>query len=334
MADQPVNQNTSDEIDLRQLFQMIRRGFNRLGILFLRLFLYLKKNAIILISLVIGGALLGYGLKLITTDKMQIDVIVRPNLESKDYLYNVVGEIEASLRTENESFFKEMGIQMDDLKAFEISIEPVKDDSKKTTDKELEYLEILQKFENTALISDILRAEVLKNTEINHRITFTYKSAVGKEIAEKLIDYINSNDYFEELISVKTMNSTERIEKNGALIAQIDTLIESYSNNMNKGESSEIGKIVLDNGEKLDVRALLDLKNSLIRDIEIKRMELKEQVAPISIINFGKPHQVTKAFFGKKIILIPIILLSLFFLLSILRYLNKKASEIEAKQIH
>ena len=47
MAEQP-NNNTSDEIDLGQLFQMIGRGFNKLGISFLRLFLYLKKRAFIL----------------------------------------------------------------------------------------------------------------------------------------------------------------------------------------------------------------------------------------------------------------------------------------------
>ena len=45
MADQPAHQNTSDEIDLGQLFQMIGKWFNKLGVFFLRVFLYLN-NAI------------------------------------------------------------------------------------------------------------------------------------------------------------------------------------------------------------------------------------------------------------------------------------------------
>ena len=126
MADQPVNQNSSDEIDLGQLLQMIGKGFNKLGIFFLHVFLYFKKNALILAALVVLGGAAGYGLKYVTSEKMQLDVIVRPNLESKDYLYDVISEIESNIRTKNASFFKEIDISIEDLKGFEISIEPVK----------------------------------------------------------------------------------------------------------------------------------------------------------------------------------------------------------------
>jgi len=331
MADQPVNQNTSDEIDLGQLFQMIGKWFNKLGILFLRLFLYFKKNAIILFGLLVLGGAIGYGLKFITTDKMQIDVIVRPNLESKDYLYDVVAEIESNIKSKNESFLNRYEISQEDLKGFEISIEAVKKESAENADKELEYLEILQKFQNTDLISDVLREELLKNTELNHRISFKYNNTKGEEIAHKLLDHINSNSYFKELLLVQKENSSERIEKNEVLIAQIDTIIKSFSENLNKASSSlDTGKLVLQNEEKLNVTGLISLKTRLIEDIEAKKIELKQLTTPISIINFGNPHEVSKAFFGKKIILIPLLLIAMFFLFSILRYLNKKASEIDA----
>ncbi len=69
MADnQPNNpQNSSDEIDLGQLFRMIGNGFNNLFKAFLRLFLYLKKNVIILLSLIIVGGAIGYGLNQIVS---------------------------------------------------------------------------------------------------------------------------------------------------------------------------------------------------------------------------------------------------------------------------
>jgi len=331
MADQPVKQNTTDEIDLGQLFQMIGRGFNKLGIFFLRVFLYLKKNAIILSALVVLGGVLGYGLKFITSEKMQIDVIVRPNLESKDYLYDVISEIESNIKAKNESFFGELGISLDELKGFEVSIEPVNKDMEKAAEKQLEYLEILQKFQNTDLVSDVLREELLKNTELNHRISFKYVNTNGSSIAKRLIDYINSNSYFKELLTVYTENSEARIKQNEVLIEQIDTLIQGYSKNLSKTDNTlETGRLVLQNEESLNVTGLFGLKTRLIEDIEAKKMELKQLTSPIGVINFGNPHQVSKPFFGKKIILIPIILVSLFFLLSILRYLNRKAGEIEA----
>jgi hypothetical protein len=331
MADQPVNQNTTDEIDLGQLFQMISKGFNKLGIFFLRIFLYLKKNALILASLVVLGAAIGYGLKFISSDKMQIDVIVRPNLESKDYLYDVVSEIESNIKAKNESFFGEIGISLEEIKGFEVSIEPVKKDMEKAAEKQLDYLEILQKFQNTDLISDVLREELLKNTELNHRISFKYIEPSGSLVAKRLIDYINSNAFFKELLAVHTENSIARIKQNEVLIAQIDTIIKGYSEKLSKPENAlDSGRLVLQNEESLNVAGLLSFKSRLIEDIETRKMELKELTSPIGVINFGNPHQVKKAFFGKKIILIPIVLVSLFFLLSILRYLNRKAAEIEA----
>ena len=330
MADQPVNQNNSDEIDLGQLFQMLRNGFNKLGVFFLRLFIYLKKSALILIGLVVLGVAIGYGLKFITTEKVQLDVIVRPNLESKDYLYDVISEIESNIKDKNPTFLNRLDITGEDLKGFEISIVAVKKEEKEDNEKQLEYLEVLQKFQNTDLIADVIREELLKKTELNHRITFTYKNSNGEEIARKLLDYINSNGYFTELLSVQKENSRERIQKSEVLIAQIDTIIQSYSKNLNKQSSPlETGKLVLQNEERLNVTGLITLKTELIEDIEEKKMELKQLNGPISIINFGNPHQVGKAFFGKKIIVLPLLFIAIFFLLSFLKYLNRKASEIE-----
>ena len=330
MADQPVNQNNSDEIDLGQLFQMLRNGFNKLGVFFLRLFIYLKKSALILIGLVVLGVAIGYGLKFITTEKVQLDVIVRPNLESKDYLYDVISEIESNIKDKNPTFLNRLDITGEDLKGFEISIVAVKKEEKEDNEKQLEYLEVLQKFQNTDLIADVIREELLKKTELNHRITFTYKNSNGEEIARKLLDYINSNGYFTELLSVQKENSRERIEKSEVLISQIDTIIQSYSKNLNKqGSPLETGKLVLQNEERLNVTGLITLKTELIEDIEEKKMELKQLNGRISIINFGNPHQVGKAFFGKKIIVLPLLFIAIFFLLSFLKYLNRKASEIE-----
>ncbi len=70
-----------------------------------------------------------------------------------------------------------------------------------------------------------------------------------------------------------------------------------------------------------------NLKNSLIQDIESKKIELEDRTEVIKVINFGKSQPVRKSFFGKAIVIIPIGLIGLFFLASFLRYLNKKALE-------
>lgn len=325
------NQNPSDEIDLGQLFQMIQKGLDRILRGFLRLFLYLKKNALILVGLLVLGAAIGFGLNQIVTKKMKTEVIVKPNLESKNYLYDVVNEIQANIEAKDTSFFQPFGISLDKLRDFKVEIEPVEGDLKgKNLEDQMKYLETLQNFQNTTMISQVIRDEILNNSSLNHRISFFYKDAVyGQECAQKLIDYINSNPYFEELIQIYQENAKERIEKNEAVIRQLDDLITNYSEKIGeKRNSLGEGRIVLDNEEGLDMKGLFELKNSLIRDTERKNLELKEQTNIVSIINFGRPQQVQKPFFGKNIVLLPTILVGIFFLGSIIKYLNKKSSEI------
>ena len=62
-------------------------------------------------------------------------------------------------------------------------------------------------------------------------------------------------------------------------------LITRYSDKMASTESQFTDqRIILDNEKQLDIAELFELKNSLIRDIERKKLELQEQKDAISII--------------------------------------------------
>ena len=328
----PANQqSTSDEIDLGQLFQMIKRGFERLFEAFLRLFLYLKKNALVLIGLAFLGAAIGFGLNQIFTKAMKTEVIVKPNLESKNYLYNVVDEIQANLRAKDTSLLNLLGASKEQLKGFNLDINPLEEkEGNKNMEDQMKYLETLQTLQGTGIVKEVIQDEVLNNSSLSHRITFNYSDKInGQTYAKKLLKYINDNPYFRELVQVHRENAEQRIAQNNAILQQLNELIFNYSKNLAKKENnSQEGTIVLSDGEETDIRGLFELKNSLIRDIEQKKLELKQQVDPIRIINFGKPQRVQKAFFGRSIVLIPTVLIGMFFLWSFLRYLNKKALEM------
>lgn len=326
----PANQNSSDEIDLGQLFHMIGRGFNAIFQFFLRVFLYLKKNIFILIGLVIIGLAAGFGLNKIISKKLKTEVIVKPQMESKNYLYDVVEEIQSNISARDTLFFKSIGIDEIDFAGLEVIIAPV-DDNKESTESEMKYLELLQSFENTDAIADIVRAELQNKSSFNHRITFFYKNpALGKVFAKKVMEYINTNPYFEGLIEISRTNANSRIQENQILLKQVDEIISNYTNSLGaKGNSTISDRIVLDNQEQVNIADLFEYKNLLIRDIEAKKIELMERTEPISIINFGKPQVVRKSLFGKNIVLIPVLLILLFFSISFLRFLNKKTKELK-----
>lgn len=330
MADkQPNNpQNSSDEIDLGQLFQLIGRGFNTIFRFFLRVFLYLKKNIAILAALVIIGLAIGYGLNQIISKKLKTEVIVKPQMESKNFLYDVIDEVQSNIEAKDTLFFESIGIDKIDFDGLEVSISRVVEVG--TSEMDMQYLELLQSFENTDAIADIVRAELQNKSSFNHRITFFYKNAeLGNDFANKIMAYINSNQYFEGLIEIYRVNASSRIKENQDLLKQVDEIITNYATKMGKESTrADNGKIVLDNQETVNITGLFNLKNEIIRDIESKKIELQERTESIKVINFGKPQQVQKSFFGKNIVLIPLIFLGLFFLVSLLHYLNKKASEI------
>ena len=322
-ADQPT-----DEIDLGQLFRGIGRGFKSLFNGFLRVFLYLKRRAVILLVLAAVGLALGYGLSKIINKKQKIVVIVKPNWESKDYLYDVINEIQANLEARDTSFFRGIDVEMINFAGFEVLIEPV--GSKIDTPKdEIAYLELLQKFENTGMISDVLRVELMNMSSLNHRITFKYKDKEkGPIFAEQVMKYINGNGFFTEYATISRQNAELKITENSDLIRQIDQIIANYSVKSTEPFVATEGRIFLNDEQDLDLTSLLQLKNNLIKDTELKKIDLLNQKEAIRVINFGKPQEEQKSFFGKKIILIPTILIGLFLLFDFIKYLNRKALEL------
>ena len=342
MANQtPIN---SDEIDLGQFFQMIGKAFNKFFLSFLRFYKYLKKNSILLGALLIVGVAIGIAMNQITTNLMKIEVIVKPNIESRNYLYTVVDEIQANIKAKDIVFFKDLGIDVQNLKGFEITVEPITNNNN-DSNLEKEYLELLTEFgvssegdfseETPNPISEIVLAEILsKSTLFNHKISFYFKnSKLGQEYAKKLMTYINSNPYFTELIGVNNQNALKRIEKNTELVAQIDTLISSYAEKLTQKDNSiSDQKISFNNQENIDIKGILELKKDFINDIELKKVELNTTTEAINIINFGKPQEVKKAIYGKSIVLIPSLLFGIFFFISIIKYLNRKVKEIEILQ--
>ena len=330
MAKEPANNAPSnDEIDLGQLFQMIGKGFTRIFKAFLSVFLYFKRNAIILSALIIVGAVIGFGLNQFSTQKLKTEVIVKPQMESKNYLYDVINEIQANIKAKDTVFFSNMGIDIVDFSGLEIEISPV-NENRESSESEIKYLELLQSFENTEAIADIVRAELQNKSSFNHRITFYYKNAdFGREFAQKVLNYINTNTYFNRFLEVYRSNANARIDEDQKLLTQVDQIITNYTTGLAAiGSTSTNERIVLDNQEQVNIADIFEYKTGLIRDIEAKKLELEERTVPVSVINLGQPQVEQKSFFGKSIVLIPVIFVSVFFILSVLVYLNRKSKSI------
>jgi len=318
-----------EELDLGQIISIVSKGFQALFKGFLKLFLYLKRNLLWLFLLVLIGALLGYGWSTINAEKLKLEVIVRPNLESKYYLYDVVEEINGKIKSEAQAFGEALGIDPSQWKGFEIGVEPVLQRTQEEMDKEQQYLETLKAFQNSPTSADIIRGILLDQNNPEQRITFYYiNRETGPGMAKKIMNYINSNAYYKELAEIYRANANARLAQNDSLIAQIDRLVQVYSEKIGESTAVSQSPYVVEDSDALDVPALLQLKNNLIAQKEVRKIELLSLKEPLNIINFGSTQPVDVPFFGKAIIQVPTILLGLFFLFGIVRYLNRRAKEL------
>src|SRR5690606_29265738 len=100
--------------------------------------------------------IIGLVLKSITTKSLKTEVIVEPNLDSKGYLYDIVDEIAANLKAKDSTFFKPLGIDVDQLEGFAIEIAPVKGVGGDINEEaNMKYLELLQKFQDNTFVRDV-----------------------------------------------------------------------------------------------------------------------------------------------------------------------------------
>lgn len=320
-----------EEIDLRQLLGIIRRGFNSIFKGILRIFIFLKRNAIKLGALILIGVAVGLLLNSLIGNTLKTEVIVRPNFDSKDYLYDVINEIQANIIAKDTTFFNSIGIAIDEIKGVKIAIEPIEEElGKDELDNNLRFISVLQNFQDQTFVQEVLKSELFKKSIPKHRITCIYKDAsTGPRNVEKILNYLNDNSYFKELGKISLENASMRIVKNEELITQLDALISNYTKSLAENKTPGEGNIYLNGESSLNVPSLFSIKNRLIKEIEEKKIELREQNNIVGIVNVGKPQIELKPFFNKRLVSIPMYLLLAFFAISLIQYLNRKAKEIQ-----
>jgi len=287
---------------------------------------------------VLLGGLTGYLAGQFLDDKQQIEVIVTPNQDDADYLFNtrtylydVVEEVQAKLKGKDSAFFKSLGMDFGKMKGFEIEVTPLISQNTQIRESEERIMEALKEFGNSEALSDIAVAEFRNQSIRDHRLVFYFKEPTpGKEYVSRILEYLNSNAYYSRLVQIQKENAQKRIEQNDSLIAQIDRLVDVYTGKIDSERPSSGDQLFLENREVVNVPALLTLKNKLIMESEIKRLENEMKQDPITIISVGQPHKIIKPIFKKNLVFFPLLFVGAFLLFSFIRYLNGKAEELDA----
>jgi hypothetical protein len=324
-----MSTNSQDqEIDLGQIGKGIKNFFNGIVNSVFDFIFFLKKKKIIIGILFVTGIISGYLLDQ-KTKKFTSEVIVAPNLGGYDYLYAKVDLIKSKLKEGDITFFKSIGISKTDI-ILDIEVEPIIDiytfvntktaivDKTQST-QNFELMKLLAENED---INKVIKDEKTSKNYPHHKILITTTNKIkNNDVIDPILDYLNSDEYLNKILSITRENTFIKIKKNEEQILQVDKLISQISENLAKDKSASN---LVYNNENSEINSLFILKNSLINEIAEQRITLENIKLYIKDISTTTNSINSKGINNKMKFLLPFIFVIIYLILYGFMSLYKK----------
>ena len=348
MADQPIK-NTSDEIDLGQLFQLIGRGFRKLfdfissifkGIfhLFILFLLFLQKNFIVLATAIVFGAVGGFVADMYKTPKYISKMVVEPNFNSVQQLYN------------NIDFYNDLAKSEDSLtlsRALDVSVAEAATIKKVFVDSYSDENQKIQLFDefirelDTTTVKALDYESYLKNFNSMdarfHQISLVATDdQVAKKVQPAIVESISANEYFklQKRINDENLDLQERIYNQQ--LGEIDSLQQLYKRVLEKeAEKPMQGTNInlAENGESQNKElALVQERDVLKNQLVLLNRDRANKSSILNVISdFPARGVIVKGFWKSYKFVLPLLLLALAFLVLNLLTLNRYLKNYKAK---
>jgi len=267
------------EIDLSQIGKSISKGLQKVvNRCFDLLFFIQKKLLIVFVLLVIGG---GVGFYLDKEPNYTNEIVVIPNFGSNEYLYDKINLISLKLKEKDKAFFTKIGIN--NIKDF-ISIEIqhvngiynfINSESQKNN------FELVKLMAEDGDLDKIIEDKTTSKNYYLHSIKI--KTAIAynqKDLIDPLLNYLQQSEYFIKLQKIQQNNLEEKLVANKSLIAQIDQIVLSLSQNKT-GSSVSIS-------ENTGLSDLIQKKDNLILEnqkLATNRLEFDKIIKDQDIVS-------------------------------------------------
>ncbi|MEX0313259.1 MAG: hypothetical protein AB3N18_03705 [Allomuricauda sp.] len=351
MDHQPANQSNSDEIDLGQLFQIIGRGFqkffNFIGKIFKGLFhllilflLFIRKHFVILIVAVVAGGVGGYFLDNYSPEKYISKMVVEPNFNSVQQLYNNIDFYNDLARAQDSVT---LATALDITSKEAASIKKIFVDSYSDENQKIKLFDNFIRELYTTTIKTIDFENYLKNFNSLdarfHQISIiSTDNRVAKKTQSAIINSISVNDYFKLQKKINEENLMFQDSIYVQQLTEIDSLQSLYKRVLEKeAEKPMQGTNInlAENGESQNKELALVQEREVIKE---KLVELNEERANKSeilnvISDFPTRGVEQRGLWKSYKFKLPLVLLGLIFiilgLLNVNSYLKKFKLNLE-----
>ena len=261
-------QNRNQEVDLEIISVKIKKYISRANDSFFDGILFLKRNIILLLVVILAGVALGY-YKDSGKGAYEHKIIAIPNFGSVDYLYETVELIQSKIKDRDYDFLqKQIGIKGS---IAHIKVEPVIEiyDFVRSEDEHDKNFQVFRLLAESDEMENILEDMPTARNYTKHTITIITSGTSTKEnVVDPVINYLNSDAYFKD-VQVKYIESLNaEIKANEATLTQIDNVFNGLSNKISG--ANEL--VYYNNNTELD--KLVKAKNDLIEKQRKNRVNL------------------------------------------------------------
>ncbi|MEZ7498402.1 hypothetical protein QO200_06585 [Flavobacterium sp. Arc3] len=319
--------NTNDqEIDLTQISKKIKSFFQGINTFIFNCIRFFVKNAVVIAILLIVGFSLGMFLD--KTQKIYDHrIIATPNFGSTDYLYSKIDLIQSKIREGDSVFLKEVVGIRKPKEIVKIEVNPINDVYKFIENKS-ENFELIKLMAEAGDINKILEDNLTSKNYTLHTITFkTNKRTNDSETVQPILNFLNQTDYYEKVQKETVRNIQVKMNQNDTIIAQIDGVLNGFSNRVNSNQKSD--KLVYYN-ENTQLNDVIKTKEMLINEQGVHRVQLvglnkiiKDNSTTLNIEN-------SKSINGKLKLVLPILfLLSFIFIHLFLKYYKSQMKKAQ-----
>lgn len=311
--------NDNQEIDL----SIISKSISNFGRFFLKviidMILFVKKKFIILISIVVLGIFLGI-IADVKNKQFENEIIVSPNIGGVDYLYSKVNLLTSKLKEGDTLFLSSLGIK-NVKKIIAIKIKPISDiygfvnnSTSAASAQNTQNFEMIKLLAEDTSITKVIEDELTGKNFPLHSISITTNSKINRtEIIDPILNYLNADEYYNEVLKITENNVRFELAKNEKQIVQIDSVITKLIVNLGKSK----GNNLVYSSENDQLNPMFQLKNDLIKTVGNQKIQLIKLNLIIKDVVVTLNRYISDGANGKLKFILPLLFVGLFLFLSI-----------------
>lgn len=269
-----MNQQLPDkdlgEIDLNQLTQKIGKSVGNFGYFIFNSIQFFIKHGIAIVLLLILGLAAGFYLSSVQK-KYDHKIIVLPNFNSTEYLYNKINLLNIKIEDKDTVFLKSIGIKYPE-KLREIKIEAIIDPYDFVNGKE-SNMEMLKLIAEDGSMEKVVKDEMTSMKYEYHQILIISKDKINREnTIDPLMNYLNNNSYFTLIQKNAVENLKNKIKYTEQTLNQVNGILDNFSNGDNKYGADS--KLMYYNNENSEIDNVLKTKSTLVSELGYYKLEL------------------------------------------------------------